>query len=766
MCILDTVEVTQFVPRPTQSEGSGLFYDGLVGFGFQGWTVQNGTASTSYYGNGGTHTAPSFAVGVEGVWTDSLSLEAGEQSAIHVHCNSHGCGKWNSAYDLFQIDTDAGVDRQSYSPQTSTMSFVLRGTGYSFTPNSFTAPNINVSSLTAGSITAGTVNGKFIGTVQPQSLPIFGASGASHAQGAVPDPGANGGTTRFLREDGTWAAVAANDSGSAGVATSGGSGFSTSGPINLPQRANLLGEYLLNEGTGSVAHDTSGLHNDGAITGATWDGTADLNFTGTGEYVQLPAALNAAQAWQFAVYLPPYGTATAPLPPGGGQTGNYPFYPAVLCGTDTAHMCLIANSTTNSSYVIRFDAFGTDGTESGEALTAGWHIVTVLCGSNVNGVVTKTRYLYDGAEVGSYINQGDAGTCPTPPSGNYQLGGSGVYDGNSYWHGKIAASWAWSTHLSITDGVAAAKSALDYIQQKGVQTVFRKLTNSAPQIVAGLDSRTYGLGLTPTTVWPATMQLTDPSFTRVNLGFVGAQVQDICPQFDLLYGPYLNSTAGPSIVMLWGGINDMMRTTQTPRQIANSLHCLVSRAKATGARVVLATEIGGLANQETTLDTGKDGLNAILRAEAYSWGVDNLADLATDVHLGADGASANTSCFPDDVHPGPTCEPYVTAVMQDAVNELIGSTETSRHTTGTASYSEVAGDRYLDLTGSSAQSVALPDCTGYTLRREVVNLGTATATITASGLVGTGTISAGTRGVFVPIPGPASTAGCHWERVE
>lgn len=35
-------------------------------------------------------------------------------------------------------------------------------------------------------------------------LPIFGSSGASHALGLVPDPGATAGTTRFLREDGTW----------------------------------------------------------------------------------------------------------------------------------------------------------------------------------------------------------------------------------------------------------------------------------------------------------------------------------------------------------------------------------------------------------------------------------------------------------------------------------------------------------------------------------------------------------------------------------
>lgn len=38
-------------------------------------------------------------------------------------------------------------------------------------------------------------------------LPVFVASGASHAPGAVPDPGSVAGTSRFLREDATFAVV-------------------------------------------------------------------------------------------------------------------------------------------------------------------------------------------------------------------------------------------------------------------------------------------------------------------------------------------------------------------------------------------------------------------------------------------------------------------------------------------------------------------------------------------------------------------------------
>lgn len=42
-------------------------------------------------------------------------------------------------------------------------------------------------------------------TLVGTDIPAFVASGGSHAAGAVPDPGSSSGTTKFLREDATWA---------------------------------------------------------------------------------------------------------------------------------------------------------------------------------------------------------------------------------------------------------------------------------------------------------------------------------------------------------------------------------------------------------------------------------------------------------------------------------------------------------------------------------------------------------------------------------
>ena len=49
-------------------------------------------------------------------------------------------------------------------------------------------------------------------------LDVFGASGTGHKKGLVPDPGSSAGTTRFLREDGSWQ-VPAGGSGEANTAS-------------------------------------------------------------------------------------------------------------------------------------------------------------------------------------------------------------------------------------------------------------------------------------------------------------------------------------------------------------------------------------------------------------------------------------------------------------------------------------------------------------------------------------------------------------------
>lgn len=101
------------------------------------------------------------------------------------------------------------------------------------------------------------------GTWQTPADPVFGASGAGHASGDVPDPGAVAGTTRFLREDATWTAPAI----SAGILVS-VVAYSTSQTITIPATATKAFIRMWGGSGGSGGVDANAT----SVTGGTGSG--------------------------------------------------------------------------------------------------------------------------------------------------------------------------------------------------------------------------------------------------------------------------------------------------------------------------------------------------------------------------------------------------------------------------------------------------------------------------------------------------------------
>jgi hypothetical protein len=171
----DTEFVGQSVPRPTTYVRAGMQYQENNGPGLTGWSIANASPMQNYLGYGGTHSVPEAAYEATGVWRRSMSLAAGEQAVFSVHCNLHGCGSWNSDYNLFELDSSAGDDFVHYWPQTSSVQFYLRGTPYMFTPQAFTAGTINV-----GTLNATTINGVAVGASHTTTVTLqhtFAAAG-------------------------------------------------------------------------------------------------------------------------------------------------------------------------------------------------------------------------------------------------------------------------------------------------------------------------------------------------------------------------------------------------------------------------------------------------------------------------------------------------------------------------------------------------------------------------------------------------------------
>jgi hypothetical protein len=220
----DVEFVTQYQARPQVRQSAGKTYEGRVATNLYGWEIANGEAESDYLGSGGTLTPPTTAYSVVGAWQNDFEVQAGQNALLRAHCGARGCGRWDSGYALFSLDSISGVDALNFAPASDTVTWELAGTGYVFSPSAFSAGTINVGTLNATTITGGVAAAAITsGTIAAARLPVFGPSGPTHAVGAVPDPGATAGATRFLREDGTWN-VPAGGSGGTGSLTGGALG--------------------------------------------------------------------------------------------------------------------------------------------------------------------------------------------------------------------------------------------------------------------------------------------------------------------------------------------------------------------------------------------------------------------------------------------------------------------------------------------------------------------------------------------------------------
>ena len=181
----DVEALGQSVPRPSVVTRGGLQYQQNNGPGLVGWSIANAAPTSNYIGYGGTHTFPDGAYEATGVWRRTMNLVAGEQAAFAIHCNLHGCGSWNSGYNVFELDSSAGVDSMGYAPASSMLTVILRGTPYSFTPQAFTAGTINVGTLNAATINGVSVGGPHVTTVTLEhAFPGAGSFNFTHNLGS------------------------------------------------------------------------------------------------------------------------------------------------------------------------------------------------------------------------------------------------------------------------------------------------------------------------------------------------------------------------------------------------------------------------------------------------------------------------------------------------------------------------------------------------------------------------------------------------------
>ena len=616
----DPEAITQYTPRPTSPTIPGLFYYGNNGPGLTGFQIANETPVSNYFGNAGTHTAPNLGLSVAGVWNHALELEAGEDAAIEVHCNSHGCGTWNSAYNLFELDNSAGIDTLNYAPSTSILNLNLRGGTYQFSPSGFTAGTINVATLNAT-----TVHGTFAGTISAASLPIFGASGGSHAAGAVPDPGTTAGSTRFLREDGAWVA-GGGGSGSGATGPAGPTGATgatgTTGATGAAGSAGATGSAGTNGAVGAtgatgpagpiVAATASAL---GAVQLASGQTSAILG-TASAQPVTAFAAnnafgvLGAARGSAFIALDTFYdfsnqtgttvsdrigsnngtlGGTTLPTWNGNGlafTSGSNVALPATLNTEKTFYFAVFLNPITAGAQTTNvYPALMSSSTGG-----TGFNVILQLPGQISTGqsdhIYTTTIYpnalstaslnTLSGFEVLTIVCGNGAGNldhiyldgtevsystqsanCGAQTAGNLYLGQAQVSPWTGgFFPGTFYGFGASSTQHTLAQVQQNVSAFFAMAAAKGIPTTPLPVTLATPQLLAIGDSITAGTNAQ--TPFPSQLTLTNqPAYTITNGGIIGIRLAAILSHEANRYAPFCNTQAGPAVALLEGGTNDL-----------------------------------------------------------------------------------------------------------------------------------------------------------------------------------------------------------------
>jgi hypothetical protein len=120
-----------------------------------------------------------------------------------LRANGGGGGIWGSIGGTLASQTDLST---ALGLKANLAAPVF--TGQPTIPDFTLATHSHLNAAGGGTLDAAAIVSGAFGVAR---LPLLGASGGGHQAGVAPDPGASGGTTKFLREDATWVAISGSN---------------------------------------------------------------------------------------------------------------------------------------------------------------------------------------------------------------------------------------------------------------------------------------------------------------------------------------------------------------------------------------------------------------------------------------------------------------------------------------------------------------------------------------------------------------------------
>lgn len=390
----------------------------------------------------------------------------------------------------------------------------------------------------------------------------------------------------------------------------------------------LLAEYRFDDGSGTTLTDYSGNNFNGTLVNSPAWSNGGLTFTrSSAQRVSLPSGLSANVRSVVVI-------STNLLTDATGQT-----------------VALVGNSSATQGLRLmqNYDApsldpgkLATVGVAGGTSFTAndtiGFNTIGSVGPEMLSVVLDASNdTLYIGPNALNGYKQRFGHNSGTYLVNNLQLGGDVTF---GYYQGTIHYALFYSTALTQQQIVQIYEAVRDKLRARGVNIAPPQPTTSTPNVLAAVgDSLTSGAGGTS---YVPSLTPTD-TFTTYNLGVHAKTAQQLAfsaPSIQTLYLPQ----AKRNVVLLWAGTNDVCAFGRTSEQTITDLRAISDRLRAQGWKVVLATMIS-----RSGCDAVKNTLNGLIRAQWKQF-ADDLADVASNANIGADGAFANGTYFTDGIH--------------------------------------------------------------------------------------------------------------------
>ena len=428
------------------------------------------------------------------------------------------------------------------------------------------------------------------------------------------------------------------------------------------------------------------------------------------------------------------------------------------------------------SYILAPTIYGSNAVFTGvQNLVSGFHVLTYVLGTPGR---TADQIYIDGVESTSYDPIFHFNAAGLQSSGNLFLGSSntGIF-GTSGLNGTFYRMVTMPTNqLTAVQILQISNQIKNDVASRGVNTSPMKIKQGAPTLHCIGDSITAGLGTS--NPYCSLLSLTNqPTYTVDNWGIVGIKLQAINGAESNRVGQLCESSAGPSVALVFLGTNDFLTPRQTPTGLIPNLSGEVQTLKDAGCRVFVGTMLSRSGNDGSggAYDADKDAYDSLILTNAKAFGADGVVDFAANPLLGADGAASNATFFQaDEIHPTQAGQQLLANAASNALNYYFGFNQMNPNVVTAASYTMQAGDGYVTANPTANQTLTLPDCTGqsgavYT----VTNLQSAfTVGVVAgsssqliNGLAASTVVPVPAHGSLMlrDVPNPKTVSGCHWE---